>query len=727
MQWVDQQLNVWSKQTRSFFELNPTASLIWLLCDGSRTTDEIITQLEGLDPDSSEQIRYDILETLAEFQEKGLLRLVDHQHPPRTIKRVGFCNFWGGFNVRDNYVLWVLSCLFDVLIVAPDDETLDLLIFSEYPSIEFDHTQTRSEHVQRIQVCLETKPDFEWCDYAFSPHTLPGADGARHFQLPLWALYLDWFNLAPSATAFQKHTESDRYTPQAAAGYLSHALFRSETKTPERLRMLEHVSLKDKPPRKLTIGMATYDDFEGTYSTVQAIRLFHPEVTADTEIVILDNNPDSPAGEALRSLVSWMDGLRYIPYGEWQSTAVRDVVFREARTPYVLCLDSLVFIVPGGLRKLISWFDDHPDTGDLLQGVLLGDDLEPHGTYFKPEWSQGMYGIWGIDDRAVSPEAEPFEIPMHGLGLFACRREAWLGFNPRFRGSGGEEGYIHEKYRQAGHKTLCLPFLRWLHRFGRPGGVRNTADWLDRVINYHLGFQELGLDTSPINDHFRSHLGETHFQEIQAQVRAELTNPFRYFDAIYCINLDTARNRWRAMQLRFQRLGIARRVRRFSAVYTSESQHIGCALSHRMIIEQAQKQGLEQIMVFEDDAIFQQDTLTHLEKTIPELKQQDWYLFYLGGHRWGHDYQPPEGCQHLSYVQESLTCTQAIAYHHSVYQQLLDAIPATEEEVRDWLEIHHGIDQYYLGVDKRYLARPVVASQPNLLGREDQNDRGKFL
>lgn len=39
---------------------------------------------------------------------------------------------------------------------------------------------------------------------------------------------------------------------------------------------------------------------------------------------------------------------------------------------------------------------------------------------------------------------------MQGLGIFACRRDVWPGFNPRLRGFGGEEGYIHEKFRRAG-------------------------------------------------------------------------------------------------------------------------------------------------------------------------------------------------------------------------------------------------------------------------------------
>ena len=33
----------------------------------------------------------------------------------------------------------------------------------------------------------------------------------------------------------------------------------------------------------LTIGMATYDDYDGVYFTTQAIRLYHPEVTEETQ------------------------------------------------------------------------------------------------------------------------------------------------------------------------------------------------------------------------------------------------------------------------------------------------------------------------------------------------------------------------------------------------------------------------------------------------------------
>ena len=84
---------------------------------------------------------------------------------------------------------------------------------------------------------------------------------------------------------------------------------------------------------------------------------------------------------------------------------------------------------------------------------------------------------------------------MQGMGLFACRKDAWPGFNPLFRGFGAEEGYIHEKVRQGGGRTLCLPFLRWMHRFNRPLGAPYPNIWEDRIRNYYIGWRELGLPT----------------------------------------------------------------------------------------------------------------------------------------------------------------------------------------------------------------------------------------
>lgn len=108
---------------------------------------------------------------------------------------------------------------------------------------------------------------------------------------------------------------------------------------------------------------------------------------------------------------------------------------------------------------------------------------------------------FGYREAAAYADAPPFEIPGMGLGCFSCRRDAWLGFNEHARGFGGEELYIHEKFRRAGGKALCLPFLRWIHFFGRSGAPYNL-DRYDKMRNYVLEFQELDMDLQPIHDHF---------------------------------------------------------------------------------------------------------------------------------------------------------------------------------------------------------------------------------
>ena len=130
-----------------------------------------------------------------------------------------------------------------------------------------------------------------------------------------------------------------------------------------------------------------------------------------------------------------------------------------------------------------------------------------------------MYGVWETDPRGNNPNGEKFEIPMQGLGVFSCRKESWLGFNSMFRGFGGEEGYIHEKFRKNGRKCWCLPFLRWVHRFNRPEGVRYPLTLENKVRNYFIGHLELGMDTEPIIQHFKDFYPEDKLREIR-----ELTN-----------------------------------------------------------------------------------------------------------------------------------------------------------------------------------------------------------
>jgi glycosyltransferase involved in cell wall biosynthesis len=257
--------------------------------------------------------------------------------------------------------------------------------------------------------------------------------------------------------------------------------------------------------------MATYKDFDGVYFTIQALRLYQD--VEGIEFLVVDNY----GCDDTRRFVTSIQG-RYVRATELVGTAAaKNVVFQQAQGHAVLCCDSHVLFPPGVIARLKEYHREHPDSRDLLQGPLIYDDLGVTSTHFDPVWRGQMWGVWASDPRGADPNGEPFEIQMQGMGAFSCRTAAWPGFNPAFRGFGGEEGYIHEKVRQAGGRCLCLPWFRWTHRFGRPAGVPYPLTVRDKIRNYMIGFIELGLDLDPIYEHFTEFLAPQQLEEIYAE------------------------------------------------------------------------------------------------------------------------------------------------------------------------------------------------------------------
>ena len=169
----------------------------------------------------------------------------------------------------------------------------------------------------------------------------------------------------------------------------------------------------------------------------------------------------------------------------------------------------------------------HPDVGNFVcEHEEITDDDRPRKSNgrvnfyevmsFKPQFkAHALLGNaipWAGHEAALeglgcvqlgkSNSDEPFEIPGQGMGLYACRRESWLGYVPHASGFGGEEMNIHAKYRQAGHRALCLPFLKWNHRFGRAGGAPYPIPLSAKVRNYVLWANHLSMPLDRIERHF---------------------------------------------------------------------------------------------------------------------------------------------------------------------------------------------------------------------------------
>ncbi|MGW0885539.1 glycosyltransferase family 25 protein [Streptomyces sp. NPDC002671] len=200
------------------------------------------------------------------------------------------------------------------------------------------------------------------------------------------------------------------------------------------------------------------------------------------------------------------------------------------------------------------------------------------------------------------------------------------------------------------------------------------------------------------------------------------------FDGVMCINLDSDPARWERMRERFSALGIGRKVQRIPAVAVAGNYHIGCALSHRKAIQKAYDDGMESVLVFEDDAVFLRGAEWVLRRGLRELAGRTWKAVYLGGYE---KVRRPnvfaEGCTHLAEAR-GLLSTHAIAYHRQIYEHLLSELPGDEAGMTEWIAEEIAIDQYYareLTVDI-YRIVPPVAAQELHLALEDPDLRDQF-
>lgn len=256
--------------------------------------------------------------------------------------------------------------------------------------------------------------------------------------------------------------------------------------------------IKKEPSGKLlTIGMAYYRDWPGLWATIQSLRLHHQEAIKHIEIVVVDNDPNGKPDESSEFNHSFKAkqlceriGARYEHFTDVAGTAAaKGRVFDIATGEWVMVIDCHVVFPTMVLDQFIGWIRQQPETcNDLIQGPLIGDGGidDIIGTHMREGWGSLMYGQWSIDERVHGDVMTPFEIPMHGCGLFAMRRDKWVGFHHLLRGFGPEEWHLHQRVRRAGGKCLCLPVLGWCHRFGNPDGTRPPGLAPEERLRGHL-------------------------------------------------------------------------------------------------------------------------------------------------------------------------------------------------------------------------------------------------
>ena len=103
---------------------------------------------------------------------------------------------------------------------------------------------------------------------------------------------------------------------------------------------------------------------------------------------------------------------------------------------------------------------------------------------------------------------------------------------------------------------------------------------------------------------------------------------WKFFDRIYCINLNTRKDRYDKVSNLFQEYRIP--VEFYHPTPHSNGLQ-GCFESHIHLIRKAYTEGAENVLIFEDDITIHQFSIQALLESISFMqKNKDWELFYLG-------------------------------------------------------------------------------------------------
>lgn len=205
-----------------------------------------------------------------------------------------------------------------------------------------------------------------------------------------------------------------------------------------------------------------------------------------------------------------------------------------------------------------------------------------------------------------------------------------------------------------------------------------------------------------------------------------MSNPFKFFDKIFYINLDSRIDRREFMEEQFKKYEID--VERFSAVNLTKEQNEdlvkrgcnfyddtrpdyaprikSCTISHLMILLKSKMMQYENCLILEDDVLFDENIISNLTSSVNELKTKDWDMFFLG-------------CNPLEYYEETenlgriirATTTHAYSINKKFYNKILDNV--------EFFKNYPCIDGY-LGSLGRNNSNKIYMSLSNLaIQRED--------
>ena len=113
----------------------------------------------------------------------------------------------------------------------------------------------------------------------------------------------------------------------------------------------------------------------------------------------------------------------------------------------------------------------------------------------------------------------------------------------------------------------------------------------------------------------------------------------------------------------------------------TRAEKISCTLSHQSIIQEAKNNNYDCILIFEDDCLFLDNFKEKLSKSIFDLKNFEWDIFYLGGEPNNYLHQISDSLYTMK-ERGGIYCLHAYAIHKRFYDKIL-SIEANKISILD--------------------------------------------
>ncbi len=109
------------------------------------------------------------------------------------------------------------------------------------------------------------------------------------------------------------------------------------------------------------------------------------------------------------------------------------------------------------------------------------------------------------------------------------------------------------------------------------------------------------------------------------------TDPWSFFDKIYCISIDTRKDRRYEAKRQFASCGLLDLVEFVLVTKHPSNREEGIFVSHMHCIRKGLDAGAQRILIFEDDILLKKFDPNRLNKAISQLKENpSWKAFFLG-------------------------------------------------------------------------------------------------